>query len=85
MVTTFDENRQFFDSQNLMDSLKVTISIFVHRNTLKLQAPKFYFCAFCAFLRPYQNLRIETNFGSSQADPAQGIILLFLIRSTCAR
>ena len=28
-------------------------------NTLKLQALKFYFCAFCAFLRPYQNLNSQ--------------------------
>ena len=38
-----------------MDSLKDRISIFVHGNTLKLQALKFYFCAFGAFLRPYQH------------------------------
>jgi len=35
---------------------KEQISNFVHCNTLKLQALKFYFCAFCTFLRLYQVL-----------------------------
>jgi hypothetical protein len=34
----------------LMDSYKVLISFSVHCNTLKLQALKFAFCAFCGFI-----------------------------------
>ena len=33
---------------------KFGISNFVHCNPLNLQALKFYFCAFCAFLRLYR-------------------------------
>jgi len=39
----------------------IIISIFVHCNPLKLQTLKFYFCAFCAFLRPYQKLIFEIS------------------------
>jgi len=43
-----------FEKIKIDGFVKSQISIFVHCNTLKLQALKFYFCAFCAFLRQYQ-------------------------------
>ena len=44
-----------------MDSEKVRNSIFVHCITLNIQALKFDFGAFCAFLRPYQNCQSEVS------------------------
>jgi hypothetical protein len=37
--------------------------IFVNCNTLKLQALKFYFCAFCVFLRLYQFSTDKSHHG----------------------
>jgi hypothetical protein len=44
-----------------MISQKVGVSIFVRCNKLNLQALKFDFCAFCAFLRLYQLLALVKN------------------------
>jgi len=42
---------------NLDELVKSQNFDFGHCNSLKLKALKYYFCAFCAFLRPYNKLQ----------------------------
>ena len=48
-------SRNKYKLENIDGFVKVRITIFAHYNALKLQALKFCFCAFCAFLWPDQH------------------------------
>jgi hypothetical protein len=42
------------ETRNWVLGIGYWVLVFIYCNTLKLKAQKFHFCAFCAFLRPYQ-------------------------------